>query len=380
MLREVTVSCLNMDQRVRIAAALADGVSMRGVERMTNVTRKTVGSVLLSLGEGATLVHGARMNDLTADVLEFDEVWAYVGVKEGHRGEEHPEEFGDAYTFVALDATSRAVISHLTDKRTPAAADAFARDVRARVLGAPQITTDGLKSYIEAIERAFGSRVHYAQNLKTYAVDESGGASRDDVRYSRGRCVASQKRTISGTPDERHVTTAHIERNNLTTRMWCRRLTRLTTCFSRRLVFLRAAMAWHFAVYNFARICASLRVTPAMQLGVTDHVWSMEELVEASLSALGPGGSEGVALAVAPTAAMTPGVHRIAARRSAARRAKAARVIVPEAPPNEAPPNESPPSEAPDAERDVPEVMDEIAQVDTFPPPPDAASDFRWLW
>ncbi len=365
-----------MDQRVRIAAALADGVSMRGVERMTDVTRKTIGSLLLSLGEGATLVHAARMNDLTADVLEFDEVWAYVGVKEGHRGEEHPEEFGDAYTFVALDATSRAVISHLTDKRTPAAADAFARDVRARVLGAPQITTDGLKSYIEAIEKAFGSRVHYAQNLKTYAVDESGGASRDDVRYSRGRCVASQKRTISGTPDEQRITTAHIEQNNLTTRMWCRRLTRLTTCFSRRLVFLRAAMAWHFAVYNFTRICASLRVTPAMQLGVTDHVWSMEELVSASIAALGATPSEGNGIAVtAPTVAMAPGVRRTAARRSAARRAKAERVIVPDAPAA---------GDAVEERGVIPEAPEPTASPppmdDTFPPPPDAASDFRWLW
>lgn len=351
------MNTLPMEKRVVVAAALADGVSMRGTERLTGVTRQTIGALLLRLGDGAVRLHDALMHDLTCDVLEFDEVWAFVGVKEGHRDDAHPEEFGDAYTFVGLDATSRAVVSHLTDKRSAQAATAFAADVRARVLGVPQITTDGLKSYLEAIEFAFGTRVHYAQNLKTYAVDEAGGASRDDVRYSRGRCVASQKRTIVGAPDESRVTTAHIERNNLTTRMWCRRLTRLTTCFSRRLAFLRAAMAWHFAVYNFTRVHASLRVTPAVQLGVTDHVWSMEELIGEVLERVSDGGASSAPTtpvsAPAPTPAMAPFVRVLAERRTARRRRPA--------------PVASAPTEP-------------VETGDTFPPPPDAASDFRWLW
>ncbi|MFO0631113.1 MAG: DDE-type integrase/transposase/recombinase [Polyangiales bacterium] len=386
---------LTVEQRVRVAAALADGVSMRGVERLTGATRKTVGSLLLRLGDGCALLHASMMRDLTADVIECDEVWAFVGVKEGHRGERHPEEFGDAYTYVAIDATSRTVISHLTDKRTTAAATAFTRDIRARVLGRPQITTDGLLSYEAAIEDAFGTRVHYAKNLKTYALDESGGASRDDVRYSRGRCVASQKVTMVGSPDPARVTTAHVERNNLTSRMWCRRLTRLTTCFSRRLVFLRSAMAWHFAVYNFVRVSAALRVTPAMQLGVTDHVWSMEELVTAALEA--PRGEPpAVPPPTPPSTAAEAGAviraERRRERRQTARSHERAEHAMREA--REPRATAAAPTwsqgrfdlageREPIADENEREGRDDGAggiAPRELPEPPDAASDFRWMW
>lgn len=361
-----------MEQRTRIAAALVDGVAMRGVERLTGVTRKTIGSFLLTLGDGCALVHAGHMHDLVCDVQELDEVWSFIGVKEGHKGDHHPEEFGDAYTFVAIDATSRAAISYLTDKRTAAAARVFAADIRARVIGKPQLTTDGLIAYGEAIERAFGAKVHYAKNLKTYALDEAGGASRDDVRYSRGRCIASQKIPVIGAPDESKITTAHIERTNLTTRMWCRRLTRLTTCFSRRLLFLRAAIALHFAAYNFCRVHAALRVTPAMQLGVTDHVWSIEELVVAALAAV-EGTSPTVPPPVPPTPATDAGVRVRAERRAAARRdgrievktayrrAESSAVTV-----------------APETQLTL--NLPVPVAPRSFPEPPDAASDFRWMW
>lgn len=366
------MNTLSLEQRVRVAAALADGVAMRGVERLTGVARQTVGLFLLTLGDGCALVHAAHMHGLPSDVVEVDEVWAFVGTKESRRDEFHPAEFGDAYTFVALDATHRAVVSHVTDKRTSAAARVFAADVRARVPGKPLLVSDGFIGYRDAIESAFGTKVHYAQNLKTYASDEAGGASRDDVRYSRGRCIASQKIPVFGSPDEGKITTAHVERSNLTTRMWCRRLTRLTSCFSRRLVYLRAALALHFAVYNFVRVHSALRVTPAMQLGVTDHVWSMQELVAASLDALGRPPP-----AAPPPVPPTPGLEAGARARSARKRAERRASKPPVREPGT--PTETSRDEADEtnATADPPWT---VAVRDTFPVPPDPKSDFRWMW
>jgi IS1 family transposase len=389
-LRENIVSKLSMEQRVRVAAALADGMSMHGVERLTGVTRQTVGAFLLALGDGCALVHASHMHDLMSDVIECDEVWAFVGTKESRRDEFDPAEFGDAYTFVALDATSRAIVSHLTDKRTAEATRVFIADLMRRVPGKPQITTDGWVSYVDAIERAFGTRVHYAKNLKTYAADEANGASRDDVRYSRGRCIASQKIPVFGAPDESKITTAHVERSNLTTRMWCRRLTRLTTGFSRRLVFLRAAMALHFAAYNFVRVHAALRVTPAMQLGVTDHIWSMEELVEAALYA-NSSAPPAVPPPVPPTPAEDAGARVRAARRRATRPMTPTRTIAPSATVAlrraEAPHAAAILAPAPSgsSEPDGTTIMNQSANDDQIVPrallfPSDAATDFRWMW
>ena len=262
-----------------------EGTSLRATERLTGVFRQAITNLLLSVGDGCRSLLDERMRDLHCDVLELDEVWTFVGCKENHRDESDPPEYGDAYTWVALDARTKIVPCFRVEKRTAAAANAFAADLRARVLGKPQITTDGFKPYIEAIEAAFGSRVDYAQILKTYQTDEAGGASRDDVRYSRGRVVRSVKRTITGTPDEGNISTSYVERGNLTLRMGQRRFTRLTNAFSKKAENLRAAVALHFGHYNFCRVHMTLRVTPAMEAGLTDHVWSVEELITEALAA-----------------------------------------------------------------------------------------------
>ena len=276
---------LPMGERVRVVSALVEGTSLRATERMTGVSRPTVTDLLLRVGDGCRCVLDERMRDLHCDVLELDEVWTFIHKKEGHLVEGDPAEWGDQYTWVALDARTKLVPVHRVEKRTTEAANAFAAELRARVLGAPQITTDGLKAYVEAIEAAFGTRVHYAQILKTYAVDEAGGASRDDVRYSRGRVVRSVKRRVIGTPDDAKISTSFVERSNLTMRMSQRRFTRLTNAFSKKLDHLRAAVALHFGYYNFCRVHMTLRVTPAMEAGLTDHVWSVEELIVAALDA-----------------------------------------------------------------------------------------------
>lgn len=276
---------LPMGERVRVVSALVDGTSLRATERMTGVSRPTVTDLLLRVGEGCRGLLDEQMRDLHCDVLELDEVWSFVHKKEGHLVDgDHPE-WGDQYTWVALDARTKLVPAFRVDKRTADAANAFAADLRARVLGAPQITTDGFKPYVEAIEAAFGTRVQYAQILKTYAADEAGGASRDDVRYSRGRVVRSIKRPITGTPDDDKISTSFVERGNLTLRMSQRRFTRLTNAFSKKADNLRAAVALHFGYYNFCRVHMTLRVTPAMEAGLADHVWSVEELIVAALDA-----------------------------------------------------------------------------------------------
>jgi IS1 family transposase len=283
------MNVLPMGKRVRVVSALAEGNSLRATGRLTEVSRSAINDTLLRVGDGCERLHSARMRDLFCDVLELDEIWCFVGCKEARRDEErHPPEFGDAYTWVAIDTRTKLVPCYRVDKRTTEAANVFAAELRARVLGAPQITSDGLKAYLEAIEAAFGSRVQYAQILKTYRTDEAGGASRDDVRYSRGRVVRSVKRVITGEPAEDEIGTSYVERSNLTVRMQQRRFTRLTNGFSKSARHLRAAVAMHFAHYNFCRVHMTLRVTPAMEAGLTDHVWSVEELITAATEAPEP--------------------------------------------------------------------------------------------
>lgn len=279
------MNVLSNGERVRVVSALVEGNSLRATERMTGVFRQAITNLLRRVGAGCARLHDAMMRELHCDVLELDEVWTFVGKKEGHLREGDPPEFGDAYTFIALDATAKIIPAYLVGKRSTEATQAFIHDLRARVVGAPQVTTDGFKPYVEAIEAAFGTRVQYAQILKTYRGDEAGGASRDDVRYSRGRVVRSVKRRVTGTPDVESISTSKVERQNLTVRMSQRRFTRLTNAFSKCVANLAHAVALYVAHYNLCRVHMTLRVTPAMQAGIADHVWSLEELVEAAFSA-----------------------------------------------------------------------------------------------
>lgn len=264
---------------MRAISVLAEGASVRATTRLVGLHKTTALSLLVEVGEGCKRLHDAIVRDLTADVMELDEVWTFVGCKEAHRNEKHPDDWGDAYTFLALDARTRLIVAYRTDRRSVEATNAFAADLRAKVLGRPQITTDGFIPYLDAIERAFGDRVHYAQILKTYwGMDQPEG----DVRYSRGRVVRSVKRPIRGAPADDKISTSYVERQNWTIRTQQRRFTRLANGFSRKVENLRAAVALYAAHYNFVKVHKTLRVTPAMEMGLTDHVWSVEELVAAA--------------------------------------------------------------------------------------------------
>lgn len=270
---------------MRVVSALTEGNSLRATERMTGVCRPAIARLLLLMGAGCQRLHDTMLRELRCDVLELDEVWGYVAKKEARVREGDPPEYGDAYVWIGFDSVTKLVASYRVGKRSTDEARGFALDLRARIVGKPQITTDGFKPYIEAIESAFGVDVHYAQILKTYRGDEAGGASRDEVRYGRGRVLRSVKRVITGTPDQDRISTSLAERNNWQVRLHVRRMTRLSNGFSRKLECLRAAMALHFAAQNLCRVHGTLRTSPAMAAGVVPTLWSIGELVEAALAA-----------------------------------------------------------------------------------------------
>lgn len=275
-MKEATVNVLPFEARVRTAGALVEGNSIRSVERMLGIHRDTIMRFGIAAGEACEAFHRESVRDLACSHIEIDEAWGYVFKKQARVKSTDPDEFGDAYIFVGMDANSKLIISWRVDKRCTEAAEAFVADLRSRVLGRPQITSDGFAPYREAIEKAFGSDVDFAVLIKTFQGDMGPQAQH---RYSPGRIRKIEKVRIAGRPDMTRASTSYIERQNLTLRMHIRRLTRLTNAFSKRLRNLKAAIALHVAHYNFCRVHETLRVTPAMAAGLTDHVWSIAELL-----------------------------------------------------------------------------------------------------
>lgn len=276
------MSRLSLEASVRVAAFLVEGASVRAIERQTGVHRDTILRLLLRLGAGCDRLHDRLIRGVYASLVELDEVWCFIAKKQSNLDDADPSEFGDAYTFIALDHTSRLLLSYRTDKRTRAAADAFCADLRSRVVGRPQINTDGWNAYPEALETAFGvSMAGHGIAIKEFAEE---GQGIDQHRYSPGRVLGVRRLSGAGNPDLGATSTSYVERNNLTIRMHLRRFTRLTNGFSRRLANLRAAVALHAAWYNLVKPHAAHRVTPAMQANLVESVWSLPELVEAALS------------------------------------------------------------------------------------------------
>lgn len=220
------------------------------------------------------------MRELHVPMLEFDEIWSYVGKKQ-RRTERGETKQGDQYTYIALDATNRAIISYLVGKRNPKTTRAFVNDVWERVVNRPQITSDGYGPYVEAVAEAFGWGIDYAQLVKHYSADKAVEAAR---RYSPARVVRVDRSVISGRRDRR-ISTSYVERQNLTLRMQQRRFTRLTNGFSKKVRNHKAAVSLYVAHYNLCRVHETIRMTPAMALGVSDHIWDIGELIE---TATGP--------------------------------------------------------------------------------------------
>ncbi len=276
------MNVLPFDKQVSAIAALTEGVSIRATERLTDIHRDTIMRLGVRVGEGCARLHDRMMRDLQVPILEFDEVWGYVGKKQRRTGLSETDK-GDQYTFTALDATGKAIISYVTGKRTEDNTRAFVNDVWERIINRPQITTDGFGPYVDAVAECFGDDADYAQLVKHYAAEHSVEAKR---RYSPPHVVRVERRVVSGRP--RHVCTSYVERSNLTLRMQQRRFTRLTNGFSKKLRNHKAAVALFVSHYNLCRVHETLRITPAMALDVTDHIWTIGELVEAALEGVIP--------------------------------------------------------------------------------------------
>ena len=271
---------LPKEKQIAVIAALAEGSSIRSIERMTGINRNTIMNLGVRIGQGCAALLDSKMRDLRCEFLQFDEIWGFIGKKQKHLTPDDDPTKGDVWTFCAIDAETKLVPCFKVGKRDHITANAFAADVASRLKNRPQVSTDGLSAYIDAIELAFGANVDYGQIIKNYGVET--GEHHQERRYSAPAITFCEKREISGRPDVDLICTSHVERLNATTRLHVRRLTRLTHAFSKKLENFEAAVALHFAYYNFVRTHNSLKMTPAMYAGVERSYWSVADLVEAA--------------------------------------------------------------------------------------------------
>jgi len=263
-----------MEQKTRVVAALVEGNSVRSTVRLTGVAKNTVLKLVLDLAEGCAAYHNRHVRNLKVRRLQCDEIWQYVGSKARNTTPEKKAiGWGDVWTWTAIDADTKLCVSYLVGGRDLGWATEFMEDCASRIKNRVQITTDAHRPYLQAIEDAFGADIDYAQLQKLY-----GAPNDNEKRYSPAKCIGCEMKTVSGSPDPKHVSTSFVERQNLSMRMSIRRFTRLTNAFSKKIENHAAAVAIWFMYYNFARVHTTLRVTPAMEAGITDRVWTISEM------------------------------------------------------------------------------------------------------
>ena len=268
---------LDREKRARVIAALMEGCSIRSTVRMTGVSKPTVLRLLIEVGAVADRYQNRVMRNLTCKRIQVDELWSFVAAKQKNvttKVKAREPMAGDIWLWTALDADTKLVPAWCIGNRDADAAEAFIRDLASRLSNRIQLTSDGWKPYLEAVEAVFGTEIDYSMLIKLYAADRQ-----PEARYSPPKCIGCNQRPITGSPDPKHVSTSYVERQNLTARMSMRRFTRLTNAFSKKLDSHAAAIALYFFSYNFIRIHATLRVTPAMAAGVTDRLWEVSDLV-----------------------------------------------------------------------------------------------------
>jgi IS1 family transposase len=277
------MNILPRDKQIEIIAALCDGLGMRAVSRITGTDRKTVARVALKVGRGCAELHDRMMVGLRVSRCELDELWSFVGHKRNpQRGKpsQNPEK-GDQYTYVALASSTRAIIAYRTGKRDTGTTHDFIADLRERVIGMPEISTDGFTPYQTAIRSEFGNRIAHGVINKTYSVTHLA-VKEAARRYSPAQVIAVERDVISGIPAQ--ISTSYVERSNLTLRMSCKRFSRLSNGFSKKLEPHCAAVSLYVAHYNLCRVHESLRSTPGMALGIADRVWTIGDLIDAALA------------------------------------------------------------------------------------------------
>lgn len=272
---QFTVNRLPVEKRAAILGLLVEGNSLRATSRLADVSINTVTKLLVGLGEACAEYHDLNVHNVRSQRVQCDEIWCFVGAKAKNvTPEKQAQGWGDTWTWTALDADSKLCLSYRIGGRDGAIAFEFMQDLASRLANRVQLTTDGHRVYLNAVEDAFGSDIDYAMLVKIYGAD-----SANDSRYSPAECIDCKPIAITGRPDPKHISTSFVERQNLTMRMGMRRFTRLTNGFSKKVQNHAAMVAIHFMHYNFARIHNTLRVTPAMAAGLADHVWSFEEIV-----------------------------------------------------------------------------------------------------
>jgi len=270
------MNCLDTRTRSQIIGCLIEGCSVRATSRMTGASKNTIIRLLGEIGCACAAYHNRYVRDLRVRRLQCDEIWQFVGCKAKVATiEKRQEGQGDIWTWIGIDADTKLVVSYLVGGRDGGWGMDFMQDCADRIRGRVQITTDGHRVYLDAVENAFGADIDYAQLQKIY------GAPSDEEtrRYSPAKCIGCDMKVVSGDPDPKHVSTSFVERQNLTLRMSNRRFTRLTNAFSKKVENHRHSVALHYMYYNFCRVHQTLRITPAMQAGISDHVWSLDELI-----------------------------------------------------------------------------------------------------
>jgi IS1 family transposase len=273
------MNTLPMDKQQAVIQALIEGNSIRSTECMTGIHRDTIMRLLVRVGEGCARFLDSQVKRVQAQAIQVDEIWTYVFKKQARIStDESAAGMGDQYVFVGIDADTKLVISHLVGKRDATSAYYFMRDLKDRLATRVQLTTDGFKPYINAVDDTFGTEVDYAQLVKIYGSPKPSAATARNY-YEPARVAGAIPMAVMGSPKAMAVSTSYVERQNLTMRMQMRRFTRLTNGYSKKLANLKAHIALHFAYYNFVRVHQTLRVTPAMASNLTDHLWTLEELL-----------------------------------------------------------------------------------------------------
>jgi IS1 family transposase len=265
---------LPLEKRARILGMLVEGNSLRSISRLCDVSINTVTKLLVDVAAAAMEYHDKHVRNVQVRRLQCDEIWCFVGAKAKNvTPEQKLAGWGDVWTWTGIDADTKLCVGYLVGGRDAGWAREFMDDCASRIRGRVQITTDGHKAYLNAVEDAFGADADFATLQKIY-----GASVENETRYSPATCIGCDMKVVSGNPDPKHVSTSYVERQNLTMRMGMRRFTRLTNGFSKKIENHIAAVAIHFIHYNFARIHKTLRITLAMAAGISDHVWSLEEI------------------------------------------------------------------------------------------------------
>jgi IS1 family transposase len=271
---------LSIEKKTQVITALVEGNSIRATCRMTDTAKGTVTRLLASVGKACAKYQDKHITGLTSKLIQCDEIWSFCYAKQKNVPENKQGQYGygDVWTWVALDADTKLSISFLVGLRTVECATHFINDLKDRLTNRIQLTTDGYKVYINAVDNAFGSEIDYAMINKLYGKESEG-----EKRYSPAICLGTEKQIIQGNPDSKAISTSFVERQNLTMRMSMRRFTRLTNGFSKKIENLEHAVALHFMYYNFARPHKTLANpyprTPAMAAGISDHIWTVDEIV-----------------------------------------------------------------------------------------------------